>query len=160
MQEKEIFSENERIDMLSKALLPFGFFYDTCEIDGVVSGETYNTLHYLAIKYGINLKNLYFISGSDKLIEFHKWFKIESLFNEFKFLIIQRNNDDMESLIKNDNLLCRYKENIHLISTEKTYQNISSTMIRNILACGNKRDITSLVPPDIYSYLMKGYGNE
>lgn len=44
---------------------------DTCEIDGIVSGKSYDTVQYVKTKYGTN--DVYFAIGSDKLNEITRW---------------------------------------------------------------------------------------
>ncbi|HIG0358563.1 TPA: nicotinate-nicotinamide nucleotide adenylyltransferase [Clostridium sporogenes] len=153
MEGSDILSENERIDMLSMAIKPYGFFYDTCEIKGIVPGDTYNTLHYLAKKYDTNIDKVYYVFGSDKLTELKKWYKSELLLREFKFLVVRRNHNEVENIINKDKFLNNSKEHFKILHGEDFFQDISATKVRQAIKESKFNEIRELVPKEVYYYL-------
>lgn len=153
MKDDDILSEHERMDMLSMAIEPYGFFYDTCEINSVVPGDTYNTLYYLAKKYDVDINEIYYIFGSDKLTELKKWYKSDLLLREFKFLVVRRTNDEVETIIDKDKFLNNRKEHFRILPGDELFQDISATKVRQAIKAGRFAEIRELVPKEVYYYL-------
>lgn len=118
------------------------------EIDNI-SSKTYTTLKYL--KQENPDSNIYFIMGSEKLNELNKWYKIDDLLKEFKIVIVKRNNDDISSLIKDNQYYNKYKDSFIFYSSKKEYQDISSTKVRELL---NLKDYDNL-NKYTYNYVIK-----
>lgn len=93
------------------------------EIKNVLT-YTYQTLDYFKKIYPND--EIYFICGSDNLKEISTWKNYEYILNNYKLLIIKRNNDDIDKIVSDLN-----KSNI--ILTRIFSQNISSTNIRKNL---------------------------
>lgn len=153
MNDDDIFSEHERIDMLSMSIEPYGFLYDTCEINGDVPGDTYSTLHYLSKKYLVDTNEIYYIFGSDKLTELKKWHKSDLLIEEFKFLVVRRSCDQVEEIIRNDKFLVSRKEHFRILPGEEFFQNISATKVRQAIKNNSINEINELVSKEVYYYL-------
>ncbi|MBU3216514.1 nicotinate-nicotinamide nucleotide adenylyltransferase [Clostridium estertheticum] len=153
MEDDDILSERERIDMLSMAVEPYGFFYDTCEINVTVPGDTYNTLHYLAKKYEADITEVYYIFGSDKLTELKKWYKSDLLLREFKFLVVRRTHDEVEAIINKDKFLSNSKEHFKILHGEEFFRDISATRVRQAIREGKFSEIRELVPKEVCYYL-------
>lgn len=99
------------------------------EIDAEKRLYTLESLRVLKEEY----KNeLAFVMGTDNVKEFSSWHKPEELLKEFYFVVIERENDDVIKLIREDKLLSKY-ENRFIILSETSYKTVSSTYIRNNL---------------------------
>ena len=89
---------------------------------------TYETLDYFRKKY----KNdeIYFICGSDNLKELTTWKNYQYILENYKIIVIRRNNDSLKNII---NKYKNYEDNI--ICTEEIIpmNSISSTSIRKML---------------------------
>lgn len=81
---------------------------------------TYQTLDHFKEEYPND--DIYFITGTDNIKEIKTWKRYEYLLSTYKFLIVRRGNDDLESTIK------EYGNN--LIPIFIKFKNISSTQIR------------------------------
>ncbi len=84
---------------------------------------TCETLAYFKNKYPKD--EIYFICGLDNLSYIDSWKNPEYILNNFKILVIKRDTDDLESILKK---LDKYKNNI--IVTDVKENPLSSTKIR------------------------------
>lgn len=64
---------------------------------------TYQTLDYFQKLY--KKDEIYFICGSDNLKEFKTWKNYKYILNNYKLLVIIRNNDELIKLPKDDNII-------------------------------------------------------
>lgn len=113
---------------------------------------TYETLTYFRQKYPSD--ELYFICGTDNLKDLPTWKNYQYLLKNFKFIIIPRNNDNLEELLQ------KYKDyQANFIITNLPLNNISSTSIREILN-QEKQEISikkleKKLEPSILTYINK-----
>jgi len=84
---------------------------------------TYQTLDYFKNEYKED--EIYFICGTDNFKEIDTWCNYEYMLNNFKFIVIPRNNDDIDYLID--------KFGGDVIVPNISYSVICSTEIRDIL---------------------------
>ena len=118
------------------------------EIDKEKQLLTVETLRIIQNKYPQN--EIYFVMGTDNLKEVEEWELGEELITEFKMLIIERDTDSFEEIIKNSRFLQRYKASfIRLNTTLKS--NMSSTFVRNKLKEG--KEVKYLLPDEVIKYI-------
>lgn len=153
LDDSDIMSESERVDILSQAIKTYGFVCDTCEITGEVPGDTYHTLHYLAKKYGASVDETYYICGSDKLSEIKKWYNSDLLLREFKFLVVRRTNDKVERFINQDKFLSENKERFRILPGDEFFQDVSATKVREAIKTGSLTEVREFLPEEAYYYL-------
>lgn len=109
---------------------------------------TYQTLDYFKNKYQNN--EIYFICGTDNLKELKSWFNYQYILKNYKLLVIKRNDDKIEDILKE---LIEYKNNI--IITEIESKKISSTIIRdNINKQNYYNSIDSNIDSKVYKYII------
>lgn len=104
---------------------------DTCEMDGIVSGRTYDTIQYIKEKY--HTEEVYFAIGSDKLTEIQRWARAEELISSEKFIVMQRNGDDVNSIIMANSNLAKHTSSFLICDAKDKYQFFSSTLAREYL---------------------------
>ena len=155
MADDEIIADEIRCRMLEETVSDEGFLCDRCEVEGIVSGKTYDTLRYLSGKHGVEAKDVYFVCGTDKLPELSQWYCSEAMLYEFRFLIVQRNHDNGDQMIEDDLFLRQYRESFVLISGEDEFQDISATEVRRAMQAGRLDRIRGHVPPNIYRTLER-----
>ncbi len=107
---------------------------------------TYETLDYFKNKYKDD--EIYFICGTDNLSYIDKWKKGEDILSNSKILVIKRNTDDINTLLKKYK---DYKDNI--IVTEIEENEISSTKIREMIY--NNKRVNDYLDDNIYSYIKE-----
>lgn len=111
---------------------------------------TIETLEEIQRKY--KNKQIWFLIGSDNLKEIHTWKKAEDLLSKYKIIVMERNNDNIEEIIKQNKLLNNYKENIKKLNNE-IRSNFNSTYVRNQIK--KQKSVKYLLPDDVYEYIQK-----
>lgn len=109
--------------------------------------HSYDTLEYYKNIY----KNdtIYFVCGLDNISYVDKWYKGEYLLNNYKFLVITRDTNNLdEILLKYE----KYKDNI--IITNIKSNTISSSYIREELKNKNS-DLTAYVDQEVLNYIKE-----
>lgn len=103
---------------------------------------TYQTLDYFKSIYPND--EIYFICGSDNLKNITTWKNYKYILNNYKLLVIKRNNDNITNIVKD--------LNNNIIIPEINFENISSTDIRNDLKLGKDNPN---IDKDILQYIKK-----
>ena len=101
--------------------------------------HTYESLKYIQSKYPQD--EIYFITGSDKLNVISRWHSSDNLLKEFKFLVVAREDDDINEIIENNEKLKKYKNQFFKFSIPDEYLSISSTEVRRAI---RKKDYETL----------------
>lgn len=108
---------------------------------------TYQTLNYFHTNYPN--AQIYFICGTDNLKNFHTWKNYRDILTNYKLIIIKRNHDQVEEILK---LYSPYLNN--MIVPKITLTPISSTNIREKLK--NNEDIsTKEIDKKVLRYIKK-----
>jgi len=105
---------------------------------------TYQTLKYFKTKYPND--EIYFICGSDNLKQIESWKNYQEILNNYKILIIKR-NDDINDLID------KYKNNILVTDIEE--DKLSSTMIRKNIKERKIEEIKDYIDREILNYILE-----
>lgn len=105
---------------------------------------TYQTLDYFKKNYPND--KIYFICGSDNLKEIRNWKNYEYILSNFKILVIKRNNDDINDILRNIN-----SKNIEVANIK--LDDMSSTYIRKNIK--NKQKILRKIDEDVFNYINK-----
>lgn len=106
---------------------------------------TYQTLNYFKEKYIED--EIYFICGSDNLKEIATWKNYEYILNNFKILVIKRNNDNLDEMLKKIT-----PKNIEVANIE--LDSISSTVIREkITRKESKKEIINYIDEKVLKYI-------
>lgn len=104
---------------------------------------TYESLVRIKEKYN---QDIAFVIGSDNLLKMKNWIKADSLVRDFKFIVVNRNNQDALKIIKSNTLLKKHQENFKILPGFNQY--ISSTAFRETLD-------DSIVTQEVYQYIME-----
>lgn len=97
-------------------------------------------------------KQIWFLIGSDNLKELHTWKRAEELVSNYKILVMERNEDKVEEIIKQNELLSCYKENIKKLN-EEIRSNFTSTYVRAQIK--KKKSVRYLLPDEVYEYIKE-----
>ena len=95
---------------------------------------------------------LCFTMGTDNLKLISKWRLAEELVTSFKFLIIERDEDNMDEIINNDDFLMKHKDSFMKVK-ENIRSNISSTFVREKIKRG--KSIRYFTPDEVYNYIKE-----
>ena len=153
-KKKNLIESNYRYEMLkiisNKLVLEnFNIEISTLEMDTDRRLYTIESLRILKEKYK---KDLAFVMGTDNIKEFNSWSNPKSLLEEFYFIVIEREEDDVSKLIKENHLLNKYQDKF-LILKDTSYKSVSSTYIRENI--GNIELVQSYIDKEVLSYIKK-----
>jgi len=139
----ELISNYHRVRMLEIALKGYeNTSISKLEIIDTDYLGTYQSLIRLSDQHNDDIS---FVIGADNLKELRNWRNLDSLLSEFKIIVLNRNNEDILKLIKNDERIAKY-ENSFIILNDFNI-NISSTMFRNT----KKKE---LLDDEVYEYII------
>ncbi|MBQ3145302.1 MAG: nicotinate (nicotinamide) nucleotide adenylyltransferase [Clostridia bacterium] len=112
---------------------------------------TIETLDLLNEQYGERYE-MWFVMGTDNLKEIETWRESERLLEEYKILVLERENDKLENIIKDSKLLTKYKDSlIKIDGIDKIF--LSSTMIRDKIK--NGEDVEEFIDEDVFEYIKE-----
>ena len=110
---------------------------------------TIETLDLLKKQYGENYE-IWFVMGTDNLKQIGDWYNKERLLEEYRVIVLEREEDRLEDLIKENKLLEKYKESlIKIDGIDKIF--LSSTMIRDKIK--NGESIEEYINRDVLEYI-------
>ena len=97
-------------------------------------------------------KDIYFIIGTDNLKELCTWHTAEKILQNYKILVLQRDEDNVEKIIEDCPLLKKYKTSIIELKNIVKIK-LSSSIVREKLK--NAESIKYLAPDEIIEYIKK-----
>ena len=124
------------------------FSVSDVELKGDVQLHTIETLELLKKDY--SNYELCFIIGTDNLKDLPNWNTPDLLLEKYNFLVVERDNDNIDEIISNSNLLSKYKKSIIKVKNN-IRSNISSTFVREKLI--NGKSIRYNTPDEVYYYI-------
>lgn len=107
---------------------------------------TYQTLDYFDDKYKDD--DIYFICGSDNLKEITTWKNYKYIISNYKLLVIKRNDDDLNDILKSIN-----SKNITIANVN--LDNISSTKIRKLIKLNSTGSLIYSLDKEVAKYIEK-----
>jgi nicotinate-nucleotide adenylyltransferase len=156
-------SDNHRLAMLKLATQDYNYCYiDASELNADSYCYTYKSLLQLRHKIGIDSK-LYFVIGSDSLINLHSWHYWNQLLKLTNFIVLLRKNFAINH-IKN-NLLANVFASNRIDGVDTQHSNgkfyllnfmppdISSSQIRNLIL--HNRDVHQYINPLVKQYIQQ-----
>lgn len=139
----------QMLELLIKKLKKDSLKVELNDLEVRASKRLY-TIESLRILKSEYKNDLAFVMGTDNVKEFATWKNPKELLNEFYFIVIERENDDVKKLIKDDELLSKYEDKF-IVVRNTSYKLVSSTYIRNNLY--NDKSIQNHIDFDILEYI-------
>jgi len=118
----------------------------TMEFDDPDYQGTYQTLLRFQEKYPS--QEIAFVIGADNLEKLHKWINAKGLLSDFKFIVINRKNTDIDEYIQNSPFLKEYSK--QFIILPKFDMDVSSTTFRETFDA-------NLVCKEVYQYIIQNH---
>ena len=109
--------------------------------------DTLNSLKALYPEYEIRL-----IIGTDNLRELYWWYEIDSLLQNFKVIVLARDEDNIDEIIDNDKVLFKYKSSF-IKANVSIRTNLSSTYVRDLIK--NGKQVKYLLPDEVIEYIYQ-----
>ena len=126
-----------------------GFGISDVELKDAVQPFTVETLNYLSEKYH---QTLYFVIGTDNLKQLKTWNKAEELVTKYKFIILERDEDEMDEIIEVDDFLSKYRQ-AFIKFNNPIRTNLSSSFVRAQIKEG--KSIKYLTPDSVIDYIKE-----
>ena len=145
-KEEDISPIESRLEMLRLALMDNDHF-DVSDIEIERGGISYTveTIEETKERFGIEAENLYFLIGSDALLDFHRWKQYELILDECRVIVAQRPGFRPSRI--DPNILSRIRfANIPQIE-------VSSSQIRRRIS--SDLTIRYLVPNPVMKYIQE-----
>lgn len=120
------------------------------ELDNSRQLYTIETLKLLQEEYPDN--SIVFTMGSDNLKEIDTWEKAEELVTDFKILVLERDEDNMDDIIASSEFLTKHKDAFIKVKNN-VRSNLSSTFVRNKINEG--KSIRYLTPDEVVFYIQE-----
>ena len=120
------------------------------EIDSGRPLYTVETLHKLKKEY--QDYDLAFRIGSDNLKTFSTWKKVDELVKDFKIYVLERDNDNIQEILKNDKFLDKNRQ-AFIKAKDSIKSNLSSTFVREKIK--QEKSIRYLAPDEVITYIIE-----
>lgn len=105
---------------------------------------TYETLSHFKKKYPNDI--IYFICGSDNILEIDTWNNYKYILESYKILVIKRNDDDINEILEN---------NRNIVETDIAMSNLSSTKIRELIKINKREELITKMDKNVLEYIEK-----
>lgn len=116
-----------------------------------------NTLKAIDVFYKIRNMyindDIYFIMGADNFSNILSWKNASDLVENFKIIIIERENINIKKIINENSILKNNKNNFIIISKSSKLDNVSSSIIRNKII--SNQDVKDCLNHKVYDYILK-----
>ncbi|NLK95248.1 MAG: nicotinate-nucleotide adenylyltransferase [Clostridiales bacterium] len=147
--DRRITEASLRLEMVNAAIKgKKGFEVSDYEIQNKGMSYTYKTLEYFNNKK----REIYFIVGSDCLMNLHKWREVDKIFSLCKLVVVTRPGFSKSELIKKK-IEFEEKYNGEIIFLEVEGKDISSTEIKEYIKEG--LEIEKLLPKEVIEIINK-----
>lgn len=140
---KDLISFNDRYNMVNLMIKN----HKSLSVSNIGNSENYQYT-YQVLDYFNNIypqDNLYFICGTDNLLDFNTWKEYNYILEKYNLLAIGRNNDDIETILSQYK---KYKDKIIIADINKS--ELSSTYLRNNI---DNINILEYIDKLVYEYI-------
>ena len=151
-QKSKLVSDEHRYNML-KLICENEDKLEVSDIELIQDKQLYTiqTLDLLNEQYSQEY-DIWFVMGTDNLKQIKNWYNTERLLKEYKILVLERENDRLEDLIRDNKFLEENKESlIKIDEIEKIF--LSSTMIREKIK--NGESVEEFINKDVLEYIKE-----
>lgn len=104
-------------------------------------------------QYSEETEEIYFILGADNFEKIVTWKEAEKLIKNYKYIILEREEIELNKIINENKLLKENKCNFKILRENKC-GSISSTKARSEIYEAPKKKICKIIPQEIYEYII------
>ncbi|MBF0714124.1 nicotinate (nicotinamide) nucleotide adenylyltransferase [Gemella sp. GH3] len=145
---KVIASNKDRYNMIEVSIKSNNNFeVSDYEITNSGTSYTYNTVNYFKKLYP-NSK-IYFIIGTDRVIDLQQWYKINDLARLVTFVFVARDNQIIEDIVEKN----KFYNSIEYIILKNPIIDLSSTLVRDKVK--NNLSINYIVEKNCATYIKE-----
>lgn len=148
---KDLLAAEYRVEMLKKVCkLNPHFKVSTIEVDASAPLNSIETLRAMQNTY--KDYEIWLTIGTDNLKLMTSWLGYKQILEEFRCLVLERDEDVLEKIIARDEVLKQYKDRFIKIR-ESIHSDTSATLLREKLRQG--KSIRYMLPDEIYFYIKQ-----
>lgn len=150
-EKKELIDEKHRYEML-KLVCNKNEKLDVCDIE-LNQNKSFKAIDiFKLIKNIYKDDEIYFIIGADNFENILNWKDSLELISNYKFILLNRNNIDLQKLICTNNILNKYSSNFYCINNIEQID-VSSTFIRNKIRIEKIELIKKMIDENVLQYI-------
>lgn len=99
-------------------------------------------------------KEMYYLLGTDDLLEFSKEEKLEEVLERYELIVTQREGFDLDEIVSGSEILTRFKDKITQVPIMK-YNGISSSKVREMVLDGKFEELEGSLEPEVINYIKE-----
>lgn len=99
-------------------------------------------------------KEMYYLLGTDDLLEFSKEEKLEEVLERYELIVTQREGFDLDEIISKSEILTKFKDKITEVPIIK-YNSISSSKVREMVLDGKFEELEGSLEPEVIKYIKE-----
>lgn len=108
----------------------------------------------LGIEKNYTDNKMYYLLGTDDLLEFSKEEKLEEVLDRYELIVTQREGFDLDEIISESEMLTKFKDKISEIPIIK-YHGISSSKVREMVLDGKFEELEGSLEPEVIKYIKE-----
>lgn len=108
----------------------------------------------LEIEKNYTDKEMYYLLGTDDLLEFSKEEKLEEVLDTYELIVTQREGFDLDEIISKSEILTKFKDKITEVPIIK-YNGISSSKVREMVLDGKFEELEGSLEPEVINYIKE-----
>lgn len=152
-QKKELLDEKERYAMIQLAISDYPFLeVSDIEFDQTQNLDTMDAFELLEKEYP-NVEH-YYIMGADNLDKMPTWRKAEQLIQHYQYIVIERENYQLEKILSKYELFKGYSQHFTKIEN-KEYHAISASAIRRKIKLADDTYLKEVLDEKVYKYIRE-----
>lgn len=108
----------------------------------------------LEIEKNYTDKEMYYLLGTDDLLEFSKEEKLEEVLEKYELIVTQREGFDLDEIISKSEILTRFKDKIIEVPIIK-YTIVSSSKVREMVLDGKFEELEGSLESEVIKYIKE-----
>lgn len=108
----------------------------------------------LEIEKNYTDKEMYYLLGTDDLLEFSKEEKLEEVLEKYELIVTQREGFDLDEIISKSEILTKFKDKITQVPIIK-YAIVSSSKVREMVLDGKFEELEGSLEPEVIKYIKE-----
>lgn len=108
----------------------------------------------LEIEKNYTDKEMYYLLGTDDLLEFSKEEKLEEVLEKYELIVTQREGFDLDEIISKSEILTKFKDKITEVPIIK-YTIVSSSKVREMVLDGKFEELEGSLEPEVIKYIKE-----
>lgn len=108
----------------------------------------------LAIEKNYIDKEMYYLLGTDDLLEFSKEEKLEEVLEKYELIVTQREGFDLDEIISKSEILTKFKDKITEVPIIKNTI-VSSSKVREMVLDGKFEELEGSLEPEVIKYIKE-----